>query len=573
MPTATANGKKFNFPDGTTPEQMGQAIDEYFAGQQSTPPAAEQPAEPSYGSRIADNLGNLAAGAVRGAGSIGATLLTPYDLAAGNTESIGNPERRQAMDEALQTMGADPESGFYKGGKLAGEIAGTAGAGGAIAKGAQAVGAPQMLTSALASGGMKLSTPAATTAFGKGVEWLTRIGAGAAVGGTQAGMVNPETAGEGAVIGGAFPVAAKAAGEAGRLIKSGSSAFIANSLGALTGTSAETVRAAFQSGKRGATEFLDNMRGKADFGDVVDAAKQGLANMRDARAQAYRSGMVNIKNDKTILDFTGIDNAMGGVVSTGSFKGVPIRQKAAETVNELRDVVDNWRSLDPAQYHTPEGFDALKQAVGDIRDSTQFGTPARRAADAIYNSVKAEINKQAPAYASVMKDYETSSRTMKEIEKALSLGDKTSKDTAIRKLQSLMRNNAQTNYGNRLNLSRALEDAGGVQLESAIAGQAMNSMLPRGMVGALEKVGMAGAGGAAIGGHLSPAALAVAPLTSPRLVGETAYALGRSAGAAGEGVSALNALLGQQSPQRIEAINALLRTPAVISLANLASQR
>lgn len=31
MPTANANGKKFTFPDGTTPDQMGQAIDEYFA--------------------------------------------------------------------------------------------------------------------------------------------------------------------------------------------------------------------------------------------------------------------------------------------------------------------------------------------------------------------------------------------------------------------------------------------------------------------------------------------------------------------------------------------------------------
>lgn len=30
MPTATANGKRFTFPEGTTPEQMGQAIDEFF---------------------------------------------------------------------------------------------------------------------------------------------------------------------------------------------------------------------------------------------------------------------------------------------------------------------------------------------------------------------------------------------------------------------------------------------------------------------------------------------------------------------------------------------------------------
>jgi len=90
-------------------------------------------------SSIGQGIGNLAAGAVRGAGSIGATLLTPYDLAMGNTKSIGNPERRQAMDDGLQTIGAQPDSLLYKTGKLTGEIAGTAGAGGLVAKGAAAI--------------------------------------------------------------------------------------------------------------------------------------------------------------------------------------------------------------------------------------------------------------------------------------------------------------------------------------------------------------------------------------------------------------------------------------------------
>lgn len=576
------SGKTIKLRGDSPPSE--QELEQIFAAQQPASPQGAQQSpsaavsvggssqvaqqdSPSYESRVAQNLGDLAAGAVRGAGSIGATLLTPYDLAAGNTKSIGNPERRQAMDQALQTIGANPESGFYKGGKLAGEVAGTAGAGGAMAKGAQALGAAPSVVSALSTGGMKLSTPAATTAATKAIEWLTRIGSGAVVGGAQAGMVDPTQAAEGAAIGGAFPVATKVAGEAGKALKNGSSWFMTHSLGALTGTSPETVSAAFQAGKKGATEFLDNMRGKVDFGDVVDAAKQGLANMRDARAQAYRSGMVDIKADQTVLDFAGIDRAMKGVVSTGSFKGVPIRQKAAETVSELTDVIDNWRGLDPAQYHTPEGFDALKQAVGDIRDSTQFGTPARRAADAVYNSVKAEINRQAPTYATVMKDYETSSRAMKEIEKALSLGDKASKDTAIRKLQSLMRNNVQSNYGNRLNLAKQLEEKGGVELGPSIAGQAMSSWMPRGMTGVIEK---AGAVPTAV---LAPQALVAAPLTSPRLVGEAAYLLGRGAGGAEAAGAGANALLNLSPTQRIAAMNALLRTPAVIGLASQTNQR
>jgi hypothetical protein len=54
MPKVTANGKKFNFPDGTTPEQMGEAIDSYFGSQAPAPeaqaPAPQQAPEPDINS-------------------------------------------------------------------------------------------------------------------------------------------------------------------------------------------------------------------------------------------------------------------------------------------------------------------------------------------------------------------------------------------------------------------------------------------------------------------------------------------------------------------------------------------
>ena len=43
--TATAQGKTFTFPDGTQPEQMGGAIDEFFAGQQEQQPVAQEQPE------------------------------------------------------------------------------------------------------------------------------------------------------------------------------------------------------------------------------------------------------------------------------------------------------------------------------------------------------------------------------------------------------------------------------------------------------------------------------------------------------------------------------------------------
>jgi hypothetical protein len=157
---------------------------------------------------VNQGFGNLLAGGVRGAGSIGATILAPYDMAVDALNGKGlslesNRQRRADMDSGLQQMGAEPESGLYQTGKLAGEIAGTAGAGGVLANGARAVGAAPSVVQGLASGGLNVAGATGLPGL------LIRGATGAAVGGTAAGMVNPEDAGLGAMVGGAIPVGAK----------------------------------------------------------------------------------------------------------------------------------------------------------------------------------------------------------------------------------------------------------------------------------------------------------------------------------------------------------------------------
>jgi hypothetical protein len=155
----------------------------------------------------------------------------------------------------------------------------------------------------------------------------------------------------------------------------------------------------------------------------------------------------------------------------------------------------------------------------------------------VYNSVKSEITKQAPEYAKTMKDYIAASDQIKEIERALSLGQKSSVDTAMRKLQSLMRNNVNTNYGNRQALARQLEQMGGKDLMPALAGQALNSPTPRG----LQALGATGTGVAAF---FNPSVLPLLAAQSPRLSGEAALAAGRVAGASRAGADALQRIPG-----------------------------
>lgn len=352
------------------------------------------------------------------------------------------------------------------------------------------------------------------------------------------------------------------------------SALVKGGLGLKTGVGTEPITQAVKAGREGNQTFIENMRGTVPMMQVLDDAKSNLAKMNLDKQAEYRSGMVNIKNDKTQLDFTGIDQALTDAQKYSSYKGKVVNQGAADVLTDIKAKVDDWKSSDPAQYHTPEGIDKLKQSIWEsIEKLPRESKTAYSAAKEVYDSVKKEISKQAPEYSKVMSDYSQSSDKIKEIERALSLGDKASADTAMRKLQSLMRNNVNTNYGNRLDMARELERAGGNEMMPALAGQAMSSKLPRGLQSATNIPSSYLAYG--VGGP----ALAAADLmaSSPRLVGEASYKYGQMANALGQAAqpitnltgkvpmtaqqARLAALLAAQQPPRIELNNMLPNRP------------
>jgi hypothetical protein len=272
------------------------------------------------------------------------------------------------------------------------------------------------------------------------------------------------------------------------------------------------------------------MRDKVPSLQVLDDAKSNLAQMNADKIKEYRSGMVDIKKDKSVLDLTGINKALLDAENAMGFKksGIAKDAEAVKALQKIRAKVDQFKNLDPVEYHTPEGLDFLKQSLWE--DFGKLGREEKTAFSAgkqVYDAVKSEINKQAPTYAEVMKNYSESSDLINEIERTLSLGEKASHDTAMRKLQSLMRNNVNTNYGQRVSLAQELSKAGGIDLMPALAGQAMNSLTPRGLQGA-SNVPTAylayGAGGPAL-------AAADILSSSPRVVGETAYKYGQLANA------------------------------------------
>lgn len=383
-------------------------------------------------SNVPQNLGNLAAGAIRGAGSIGATILAPYDMAkdayygdrdkklsnliTGEAPISRNQERRQAMDEGLQTMGAETDSAGYAVGKIGGEIAGTAGIpigiGGQISKVAPKLG------SAIASGGFKLGTPAAKTLAGKAVDMGTRTLGGAISGATMAGAVDPREAKTGAYIGALIPNAVKAVGKIGA--KLGSNA--ANKLATKMAERGQSFQVAKRANKLGyvippadldprlTSEIASGISGKIKTAQFASQKNQAVTNNLVKKALGLAD---DTPLDETVLndirkragDAYNVVADVGTVTPTAKYASdlddaiKPFLRQAKSFPNrKVNAVVDDIQSLKTDTFDAGDAIEAIKvlrsEADSAYRGGDNLaGKAYKKAAETLETAIDAQLVK------------------------------------------------------------------------------------------------------------------------------------------------------------------------------------
>lgn len=327
----------------------------------------------------------------------------------------------------------------------------------------------------------------------------------------------------------------------------------AATLGLTTGVGADTVREAFKSGLYNKPEFWENLTGKANKTQVLSDAKEALQIMRDERLGTYSDDALKVFDQPSIeagkplpkvkrIDFKEIDSKLSELLDSLKEKGEKgsvwkIGDTELNKVKEVQEVVDQWRR-DPS-LHTVKGMDGLKRRIDAIYPDSPKQAQAQRVISTMRNQVKDEIVRQVPEYKEMMKNYEDSIALEKEIEQTLRLGPKASPESALRTLQSITRNNVNTAYGYRGDLAKQLEQRTGKNLISALSGQSMATVAPRGLAG-LSPVATIGA---TFG--LSPMAAVALPFESPGVVGAAAYGAGKLARKAGEAKNAAKTKLSE----------------------------
>lgn len=312
-----------------------------------------------------------------------------------------------------------------------------------------------------------------------------------------------------------------------------------------SGISGETVSTLFQAGKTrpfGAAPTQPYEAAVAGLREpesvtrkTVSLATQSVRNLRGLASQQYKKARQEFGSQAQPINFDDIRQTIQDLrpenYGTYSRKNMPTSHRAWET---MRDMVDDYATAiqkNPAKAD-PLAIDQFKKDLYErgSKVAGKFDTDSARIARDAYQGVRQKLVESDPLYDQMMRDYEAAQDELFELESTFSLGGKQVRsDTANRKLLSIMRNDANTNYGERLSRGMRLAqlDPTG-QLMPLLAGQMASSVTPRGLGGVA--LGGTYAAGGAFGLPLSPAALLTLPAMSPRIVGETTLAAGRAAG-------------------------------------------
>jgi len=327
------------------------------------------------------------------------------------------------------------------------------------------------------------------------------------------------------------PLAAgtKAIGYAGGKI----AGYGADVLGITSGAGGEAVRSMYDMGKVGGQMLKDTteaLRGRMAAEDVLKNAQDALQVLKDQRKAEY----LKIFNDEVAaggktaqsigkLPFESVKADLikdltenyGAKIKNGvlDLSQSSVAEEAAQKVIQkvYKDIV-TWKDK------SPQGLDTLKRRLDDYFKPT---SNSRAIVTKTRNSVKDILVKNVPKYEKMVKGYEDASNGLEEAQFAMGK-PRDNQEQALRRLRSVFRDTQKE----RLSTIGKVEAQTGKNIKGQVAGMIMNPLIP----GGLAKYATGGLG---LGAITHPAALpGLLPgllFTSPRVIAETARALGITA--------------------------------------------
>lgn len=259
-------------------------------------------------------------------------------------------------------------------------------------------------------------------------------------------------------------------------------------LGKLTGTWKESIKEAFK--KWWTKTYAKALAGEIDDDDILRAAQEWLSTIKEQRNIIYWKDYNKVLKNKTKIDIWDIDDEILNelkkskidIIDTDKWpkldfsKSTVTQPKSQAAIQDMFDDILWWEDV------TPEWLDILKQRIQDRWIGTTETGKSDRLSTIFSNKIKDKIVAEVPEYKQMAENYKKISNTLKDISKTLSLWNEKSKMTAITRLKQSLKDNIAF----RKEAVDLLEEAANIDIKSALAWNALNSWMPKWLMGSFS---------------------------------------------------------------------------------------
>jgi hypothetical protein len=214
-----------------------------------------------------------------------------------------------------------------------------------------------------------------------------------------------------------------------------------------------------------------------------------MQSIKDNRKIAYWEDYAKLQANKTPL---AIDDVVQNFVKSlqdeykiwVGKKWLDFSQSKITGTTSQSQIENMYRDLVGWKDKTPEWLDVLKQRLQDYYRGTPDSSKWDRLSTIASNAVKSKIVENVPEYANMTATYEKITNDIRDITKTLSLWDKTQAQTAITKLNSVLREN----FPARQDMIKLIEQYTGKNIQWQIAWSSLSPLLSKWLNSYLESI-------------------------------------------------------------------------------------
>jgi len=327
-------------------------------------------------------------------------------------------------------------------------------------------------------------------------------------------------------------------GRAGEKVLDATGMVAKNALGVSTGVGPDNIQGVFDAAREGGDASATSaqfLRGRGNAFDIVEDFDDGVELFKKQAQSQYLHGKSGLGLNELQADYAPIDDFvrkdLGKIVYPEGLKGeTPFKTALGDFTNlykSLKTQVNNYM-MNPNN-QSVASMDGLKKSMDIMISQLPENVPST--VSAIFykarRKVRDEIERLAPEYGEVMKPYEEAQELLNEFRTEFRADREQSANQVLRKLQQSLRNNVNTNFGEKLNLLKQIDDMDeATNIVASISGRAMSDYMPAGIA---RYAGPTAGATFGLTGNI-PEMAAVLTGSSPRVVGEVTRGAGQFRG-------------------------------------------